>query len=142
MHLSRPKPARPLISLVSMIDVLLIMLVFFMVTSTYMHLDMIPMVERSDEETGAGQAGQGEPRSGASLLLSLGADGRILLSGRAQSAQALEAVLAARLDENPDLSVLILPSGHASTQTLVSAMDAVTRAGVTRLRIVELEARQ
>jgi len=137
MQLTRPKPAKPLISLVSMIDVLLIMLVFFMVTSTYLHLDMIPVVERSDETGGASSGGDGR-----ATLLSLGADGRVTLSGQRLELRALEAALRARHSENPDMNVLILPSGHATTQTLVSAMDAITRAGITRLRIVELEARK
>ena len=38
----------PLISLVPMIDVMLILLVFFMVTSTYLNLDMIPAVRQQD----------------------------------------------------------------------------------------------
>jgi len=134
MNLTRPKAAKPLISLVSMIDVLLIMLVFFMVTSTYLHLDMIPVVERSDEPVGGATSG-----GGGATLLSLGADGRVTLSGQRLDMAGLEAALRRRFGQNPEMNVLILPSGHASTQTLVSAMDAVTRAGITRLRIVELE---
>ncbi len=138
MNLSRPKAARPLISLVSMIDVLLIMLVFFMVTSTYLNLDMIPMVERSEDAPAGAQTN----RAGRStVLLSLGADGRIALSGKTHSLDELAISLKARQESNPDLQVLILPSNHAKTQTLVSAMDAVTNSGITRLRIVELEAR-
>jgi biopolymer transport protein ExbD len=45
MQLRRRIPSPRLISLVSMVDVLLIMLVFFMVTSTYLNLDMIPMTQ-------------------------------------------------------------------------------------------------
>jgi len=138
--LSRPKPARPLISLVSMIDVLLIMLVFFMVTSTYLNLDMIPMVDRSEGETPQARASTtGE--AGSTLLMSLGADGRITLSGRTHNIKTLGPALKARHSDNPDLKVLILPSGHAKTQTLVSAMDAVTNAGIKNLRIVELDTR-
>ena len=50
MQLSRSKPPQRLISLVPMIDVLLIMLVFFMVTSTYLDLDMIPVARAADDE--------------------------------------------------------------------------------------------
>lgn len=138
MQLIRPKASRPLISLVSMIDVLLIMLVFFMVTSTYLNLDMIPVVERSDEAaTGQRASGAG----GSTVLLSLGADGRIKLSGKSYTLDGLKVSLEARQADNPNLQVLILPSSHAKTQTLVSAMDAVSNSGIKRLRIVELEAK-
>ena len=44
MQLSRPRPAKTLISLVPMIDVMLILLVFFMVTSTYLNLDILSLI--------------------------------------------------------------------------------------------------
>jgi hypothetical protein len=37
-------------SLVAMIDVLMILLFFFMVTSTYLDLDMVPLVEGNGED--------------------------------------------------------------------------------------------
>lgn len=97
------------------------------------------MVERSDDTTVVSQSsGEG----GSTILLSLGADGQIKLSGKALNLDGLMFALRARRADSPDLQVLILPSSHAKTQTLVSAMDAVTNSGITRLRIVELEARQ
>jgi biopolymer transport protein ExbD len=51
LTLKRPRPPRALISLVAMIDVLLILLVFFMVTSTYLDLDMIPAVSQNEENS-------------------------------------------------------------------------------------------
>ena len=57
MKLARYHSDKALISLVPLIDVMLILLVFFMVTSTYLNLDMIPFVERSEEApAGAGAA--------------------------------------------------------------------------------------
>jgi len=140
MKLYRSTPPRSLISLVSMVDVLMIMLVFFMVTSTYLNLDMVPMAERSDtpaDETPAPEGGAGA----SPLLIRLGADGVAHVQGQPQTAESLTALIAARVAENPAAPVIVLPSGAATTQALVSLMELSTNAGGTRLRIVRLEAR-
>ncbi len=135
MRLTSREPARSPITLVPMIDVLMIMLVFFMVTSTYLDLDMIPMAERREEAPVAGSGG-----GGARLLIRLGADGRAHLLGQVLAPEAVGAAIAARLAAAPDLEVIVLPSGGADVQALVSLMDASVAAGAGRVRIVRLEA--
>ena len=136
MHLRRPTSPKALISLVPMIDVMLILLVFFMVTSTYLNIDMIPVVEKA----------QGQPATnaaqGRSLLIRLGPDGRSHVRGQALSSSELAAVIRARLADDPLASIILLPSNRATTQQLVSVMDTATLAGATRLRLIRLEANQ
>ena len=135
LSLTRPSRPRALISLVPMIDVMLILLVFFMVTSTYLNLDMIPAV-RSEQ---GGAAARAEPAG--TVMIRLGADGVPTVQGRPLDASALADLLSARLAGEPLTQVLVLPSGAASTQALISVMDVATRAGATRLRVIRLEAR-
>ena len=137
LSLSRPKPPKALISLVPMIDVMLILLVFFMVTSTYLNLDMIPAVQRADDPGNAATP-QSEvpPRT---LMIRIGADGIPTVRGAGIEANALEALLLDQLQRTPALRVLVLPSGAADMQALVSVMDVATRAGVANLRVVRLE---
>ncbi|RVT84137.1 biopolymer transporter ExbD [Rhodobacteraceae bacterium CCMM004] len=127
------------VSLVAMIDVLMIMLVFFMVTSTYLDLDMVPVADRAAEAPPpVGAAGQS---GGARALIRIGGDGRAHLGGRAIAAADLPAALARRVAADPGLEVIVLPSGNAPVQALVTVMDAATGAGVSRLRVVRLEGR-
>ncbi|EAQ03139.1 biopolymer transport protein, ExbD/TolR family protein [Pseudooceanicola batsensis HTCC2597] len=137
MKLARRQPARPLISLVPMIDVMLILLVFFMVTSTYLNLDMIPFVERRDEAP-APTATAGEDT--ATMLVRISADGRTYLRGRELDPDMLGRAVRERLTGNPLLSVVVLPSTRATTQQLVSTLETLTRAGATRVRLMRLEA--
>ncbi len=137
MKLARYHSDKALISLVPLIDVMLILLVFFMVTSTYLNLDMIPFVERS-EEAPAGAAPASEPAG--TLLLRISADGQAILAGQPLTDEALGAEIAARIAENPLLSVVVLPSTRATTQDLVSVLDALTLAGATRIRLMQLAA--
>nr|WP_170775564.1 biopolymer transporter ExbD [Ruegeria lacuscaerulensis] len=137
LSLNRRKPTGPLISLVPMIDVMLILLVFFMVTSTYLNLDMIPALAQSNQpaQASSGQAGS------ETLLVRIGADGAPYHRGRAMTLDALADEMTARLTANPALRVIILPTGGAKLQALVSVMDTVTGAGAVNMRVVRLEAR-
>lgn len=138
MQLSRSKPSRSLISLVSMIDVLMILLVFFMVTSTYLNLDMVPMAEKAEDPAFSTTS---EGGSSDVLLIRLAADGTAFVQGSALADQSLVSLIRQRLVQAPDMQVIVLPSGGATTQALVTLMDGATRAGVTKLRVIRLEAR-
>jgi biopolymer transport protein ExbD len=137
LNLNRPNPQRALISLVPMIDVLLILLVFFMVTSTYLDLDMIPAVRQQDDAAAA------EPSSdvGGVVMVRLGSDGIPFVRGQAMSQPDLNDYLHQSLSDEPLTQVVVLPSAAATTQALISVMDTATRAGVVRLRVIRLEAR-
>ncbi|WP_299439923.1 biopolymer transporter ExbD [uncultured Rhodospira sp.] len=128
-----------------MVDALLILLVFFMVTSTYLDLDMIPMVERGAAPTGhtlpaPDTAAPRTPEAGT-LLVRLGPDGRTVVRGQPLTEAALAAALTARVAANPATRVVILPSGQANAQALVSTLEIAARAGVTDVRVVRLESR-
>lgn len=135
LALKRARRTGPLISLVPMIDVMLILLVFFMVTSTYLNLDMIPAVRQQDS------SGSTQHQNGETVLIRLGSDGIPTVNGLPHSKASLSSLLAARASQSPLTQVLVLPSGVSRTQALISVMDIATRAGISRLRVIRLEAR-
>lgn len=131
-----------MISLVPMIDVMLILLVFFMVTSSYLNLDMIPAASASDQTTtDAPESSRSDGANAPTMLIRLGTDGLPSVRGQLLSLDQLHALLKSQLAETPLMQVIILPLGGANMQTLVSVMEQVTRAGGQRLRVVRLEAR-
>ncbi|WP_244940848.1 ExbD/TolR family protein [Leisingera aquaemixtae] len=96
-----------------MIDVMLILLVF----SCDLHLpelDMIPAVKPSEGAAGTPQSPAG------TLMIRLGADGVPVLRGTALDAETLQAALAAAVAGEPLTQVVILPSGAAQTQALIT----------------------
>lgn len=116
-----------------MIDVLFILLIFFMVTSTYLDLRMIPMAERADS---APEPASAPAAPGAPLLLRLGADGTVRHRGQVLDPAATQALVAA----DPALQVVILPSGQAPAQALVTLLDGLSQAGATRVQVLRVEA--
>ena len=115
-----------------MIDVLMILLVFFMVTSTYLDLDMLPAASPG-EETAAPAAGGA---AGGTVMIRIGVDGGIVLAGAPVAPEDLAAAFEALA---PGARVLVLPSGAAPTQALVSVLDRASEAGVTGLRVLQLD---
>ncbi|MGO4854401.1 ExbD/TolR family protein [Phaeovulum sp. W22_SRMD_FR3] len=139
--LKRPRAPKALISLVPMIDVMLILLVFFMVTSTYLNLDMIPSVSPAEAAAEAPAPGITATDGAAPpLLIRLGADGMPAVQGQSLTPDALRALLQTRLAAAPAQEVLILPSGAADMQALVSLLDMASTAGVRNLKVVRLAA--
>lgn len=135
MKLSSVRTGAAVIPLTPLVDVMLILLVFFMVTSTYLDLDMIPVGPEAAEAPAAPQAGGAGGDRGATLLLRISADGRAVLRGRPLDGAALEAALTAEAGR----PLLVLPSAAATAQDLVTVMEAAARAGVTDAQIVRVE---
>ena len=117
-----------------MIDILLIMLVFFMVTSTYLNLDIIPMAESKENTTNTST-----PANSQTVTIRLDEDGRAYLQGQPILITQIATTLR---DRGEELNILILPSARASTQSLVTLMDTLTISGLNRMRIVQLKASQ
>ncbi len=138
--IKRAPPPKALISLVPLIDVMLILLVFFMVTSTYLDLDMVPAVDRASQAApDTAPTGRASAKAGAPMLIRIGSDGRPALRGRPLEREALAAAIRARLDAAPRTRILILPLAGSRMQALISVMETATLAGATRLRVVRLE---
>ena len=134
--LKRTAPRRSLISVVSMIDVMMILLFFFMVTSTYLNLDMVPALQKSDEVPGPSTA----PGEATTLMIRIAADGQAMVGGQTFDAAALSALLQDRLAADPLTPVVLFPSGAAHLQDLIGVMDVVTRSGAVRVRVIRIEA--
>lgn len=134
--LRRPAPRRSLISVVSMIDVMMILLFFFMVTSTYLNLDMVPALQKSDEAPGAAAA----PGEATTLMIRIASDGQAMVGGQPVDGTGLAALLAARVAADPLTPVVLFPSGGAHLQDLIRVMDIVTRSGAVRVKVIRLEA--
>jgi len=141
--LKRPARRHTLISVISLIDVLMILLFFFMVTSTYLNLDMVPALQKAeetpDDTTPAPTIAQGLGAP-ATLMIRIAADGSASVRGQTLAPDALASLLKDRLAQDPMTPVVLFPSGGAQLQALISVMDTVTRAGAVRVKVIRLGA--
>lgn len=143
MRLDRQRGAQGtrLITLVPLVDAMLILLIFFMVTSTFLDLDMMPLTEAetpadSIETVTAEGAAAG---SSGTVLLRLTADGLVVLRGERLSPPELLGPLRSAIGARTDVPVVVLPSRQAQVQALVTVMATATAAGAGAVRVLRVE---
>jgi len=118
---------RPLISLTPLIDVVFILLVFFMLASSFLDWRSIVL-------SAPGQAVAGGGMEGA-LLIEVRTDG-LRLSGERVTPEALEARIGERLAEHPDRRCLIKPAPGVSLQEVIDILDRVSGAGAVDVSFI------
>lgn len=121
----RRRPRR--MSMTPMIDVVFLLLIFFMLASRFGMDAVLPIAGGSE---GAGSDWQGAPR-----LVDI-APAELRLNGGPVSPDALPAALAALLPD-PAAAVILRPREGADLQRLVDVMDLLTAAGLTNLILIE-----
>ena len=135
--LKRPPHRRSMISVVSMIDVMMILLFFFMVTSTYLNLDMVPALQKAEDPPAEATA---SPTPSTTLMIRIAADGQAMVGGQSLDPDALTILLKSRLSQDPLTPIVLFPSGAAHLQDLIHTMDVVTKSGAVRVKVIRIEA--
>lgn len=126
MRLAPAARRRRGLNLTPMIDVVFLLLVFFMLVSRFGQLDGVPLAL-------AGGAAPGW--SGAPRLVDVRPDG-LSLNGTALDEAALIADLR-RLMPAPDAPVVLRPQDGADVQRLVAVIDLLRAAGITHVLMAE-----
>ena len=124
---NRPR-RRARVSLTPLIDVVFILLVFFMLASSFTEW-------RSIRLTSAEAGGAAAPGMVGAMLVEVRPDG-VRLSGRRMAPDALVERLAARRETHPEMRVLVRPAGGVEMQRVVDLLDRLSAAGIARLDLV------
>ena len=131
---SRPEPE---INLTSLIDVVLLLLVFFMVTTSFVRESeltiRLPEVDESAERTA----------ETPTLEITVSASGRYFVNSRALIDSRPETLTAAIMKLIPDLDVdevTITADAEASHQSVVTAMDVAGKLGFVNISISTVSA--
>ena len=118
------------INLTPMLDVVFIMLIFFIVTASFIKeagLDVnrpdAPMTESTPEES--------------NILVMINSNDEIWIERRLIDPRALRANIERLHAENPDGSVVIQANNKSSNKMLVTVMDAARQAGVYNISIAD-----
>ncbi|MGB5257886.1 MAG: biopolymer transporter ExbD [Woeseiaceae bacterium] len=115
------------INLTPMLDVVFIMLIFFIVTATFIKEAGI-QVERPDTVTA-------DTQDDASILIAISASDEIWIDRKKRDPRAVRSVIAALHAENPKGSIVIQADEESTHETLVIVMEAAKGAGVTNVAI-------
>ena len=115
------------IDITPMLDVVFIMLIFFIVTATF--------VKQSGIDVEKPAAFTAMLQEKASILIAIDAEDEVWIDRRNVSPQALLSIIERLHAENPKGSVVIQADRLSTNKALVKVLDAATRAGVTDVAI-------
>lgn len=124
----RTKPRRKvLINITSLIDVMFLLLIFIMVTSTFM--------EQPGINLELPQAQSSVVMEQKEYALFINKEGKVYLNERQISENQLEAALKEQLPQMKDGALILKADRDVSHGTVVKVMDAVKKSGVKKLII-------
>ena len=110
-----------------MLDVVFILLIFFIVTANFIK-DPGLEINRPDSETA-------EITENAAILIAIGPAGEIYMDGRRIDVRQVKANVVRLLAENPQGSVVIQADEKATADTIMAVMDGAREAGVYNISL-------
>jgi biopolymer transport protein ExbD len=129
MNFRKPRPEEPEINLIPFIDVLLVVLIFLMLSTTYSKFTELQLTLPSAE------ADKLRDRP-AEIIVSVAADGRYAVNRQAvesRNVDKLSAALTAAAKDQKDPVVIVSADATAAHQSVINVLDAARRAGLPRL---------
>jgi biopolymer transport protein ExbD len=129
MKFSRRRPDEPEINLIPFIDVLLVVLIFVMLTTTFSRFTELQVnLPAADSETLRERPTE--------IVVAVSADGRYSINGRpvdGRSVEALTRELQAAASGQADRLVIVSADATTAHQAVINVLDAARRAGLARL---------
>ena len=128
MDFGQEPETAPLISLTPLIDVDFILLVFFMLASSFLDWRAVDLRIASSSGKASGEV--------KSLTIRLPQDGVIEISGQRVSMDDMAQRVAARLSEQPNTRILIAPDGGVALQTAVRVLEKLKQVGADNVSLI------
>jgi biopolymer transport protein ExbD len=129
MKFRKHHPEEPEINLIPFIDVLLVVLIFLMLSTTYSKFTELQItLPVADAERP-----RDNPRE---VIIAISNDGRYAIDGRAitgRSVDSLARELTAAAGGNKDTTLIVSADAAAAHQSVIVVMDAARRAGLPKL---------
>ena len=110
-----------------MLDVVFIMLIFFIVTTSF--------VKESGVTVSMPQAQSASQQENANIFIAITAQGEVWIDRRPVDPRSVRAIVARLHADNPEGAVIIQSDEEATTGVLVEVMDQVRLAGVEGIAI-------
>jgi len=110
------------VNLTPMLDVVFIMLIFFLVTASF--------VKEAGIDVNRQSAASAEPQETANILVAISESGQIWIDGRPVDVRAVRANIERLHAENPKGTVVVQADTRSENGLLVQVLDAARLAGV------------
>ena len=129
LNFRKSRQEEPEINLIPFIDVLLVILIFMMLSTTYSKFTELQVtLPVADAEKARDRPNE--------IIVSVASDGRYAVNRKpvdGRSVEVLTAELAAAATAAPNAIVIVSADATAAHQSVINVMDAARRAGLARL---------
>jgi biopolymer transport protein ExbD len=129
LNFRKTRPEEPEINLIPFIDVLLVILIFLMLSTTYSKFTELQVtLPVADAEKARDRPNE--------VIVSVAADGRYAVNRKpvdGRSVEVLTAELSAAATGSANALVIVSADATAAHQSVINVMDAARRAGLARL---------
>ncbi len=115
------------IDMTSMLDIVFIMLIFFIVTSSF--------VRESGVDVNRPQASHSVSQKDAGIFVAITASNDIYIDKRRVDIERVQATIEKLLLEQPNAAMVIQADKHAFNGTVVKVMDSAKGAGVAKIAL-------
>ena len=115
------------IDLTPLLDVVFIMLIFFIVTATF--------TQQSGLEIKRPEATSSEQLDGESIIVAVDKHNQIWLNQKLVDREAIESLIFSIRSRNPNISLIVEADKESITEYVISVMDAARTAGITKISI-------
>jgi biopolymer transport protein ExbD len=129
MNFDRQRPDEPEINLIPFIDVLLVILIFLMLATSFSKFTELEV----NLPTADAEKAKDRP---AEIIVAVSAEGRYSVNGTAvdgRSVDLLAQALAAAAKDNREAMVIVSADATAAHQSVINVMDAARRVNLGRL---------
>jgi biopolymer transport protein ExbD len=129
MNFRKSRPEEPEINLIPFIDVLLVVLIFLMLSTTYSKFTELQVTLPVADADKA----RDRPKE---IVVGVAADGRYIINRKpleGRSVDQLARDLSAAANGDPDMLVIVSADAAAAHQSVINVLDAARRAGLARL---------
>jgi biopolymer transport protein ExbD len=129
LNFHKQHPEEPEINLIPFIDILLVILIFLMLSTTYSKFTELQVTL----PTADAEKLRERPRE---IVVTVSADGRYVVNRKpvdGRSVEMLAAELLAATGGSSDMVVIVSADATAAHQSVINVMDAARRAGLPRL---------
>jgi len=122
MHISEPLPPRRRFSLTPLIDVIFLLLMFFMLTSTFSRFADLEMARQSTSASEAALPPISSPADLRGAIVSVSADARVRINGAVTPLQDIAGKLDGLYDQGARTAIVVADFS-ATVQDLVSVLE-------------------
>ena len=132
MRFDPPRPKSDDERILPLINVVFLLLIFFMLTGKLSAIDPIEVAPPTSASEGAVETRE--------LVVVLGADGQLAFDGVMIDDETLKTALAERMETASSAQVRLKADGAADSTDVIALMETLHEAGVERLKLLTLPA--